>query len=263
MNESLSNEPALSSGPARKGFRDKLQNLRPAMKNRDIERHYFEKFSAAYKLPGGAAEYADRPDVLLRGKRTIGIEMTRFYLQPGGSPDSEQKQKPRREAVVSNAHTLHRDTGGRNFELTITFDPGKPITSARKKILPGELAALAASIDTANSGPIDADLLEGMPELSYVYLNSKEYDDAKWRVCQIYSLDLMSAEGLQEIVRDKESKTAEYLPCDAYWLLIIVDWRDNAQDQEISVKGVKIASDVFERIIIYKPGFEDIVEVWP
>jgi hypothetical protein len=34
-------------------------------------------------------------------------------------------------------------------------------------------------------------------------------------------------------------------------------------DQEISVEGVKIVSNVFERIVVYKPGFEDIVEVWP
>ena len=79
----------------------------------------------------------------------------------------------------------------------------------------------------------------------------------------MYSLDLMSAEGLEEIVREKESKAGEYVPCHAYWLVIIVDWRDNAQDQEISVEGVKIASNVFERIIVYKPGFEDVVEVWP
>jgi hypothetical protein len=238
--------------------------MRPSMKaNRDIERHYFEQFSAAYKLPCGSVEYADRPDVLMRGERTIGIEMTRFYLQPGGSPDSEQQHKPRRERVVSDAHKLHRGAGGKNFELTITFDSNTPITSARKKILPKELAALAASIGAGNSGPIDADLLEGLPEVSSIYLNSKEYDDAKWSVCQVYSLDLMSAEGLEEIVREKESKAAEYVPCDAYWLLIIVDWRDNAQDQEISVAGVKIASSVFERFIVYKPGFEDIVEVWP
>jgi hypothetical protein len=102
-----------------------------------------------------------------------------------------------------------------------------------------------------------------LPEVNSIYLSSKEYDDTKWSVCQVYSLDLMSAAGLEDIVREKGSKAAEYVPCDAYWLLIIVDWRDNAQDQEISVQGVKIASDVFERIIIYKPGFEDIVEVWP
>lgn len=239
-------------------------NLRPAVKtNQDIERHYFEQFRAAYKLPNGLTEYADRPDVLLKGARTIGIEMTRFYLQPGGSPDSEQKQGPRREGVVSDAHKLYREAGGKNFELTITFNPDRPITSARRRILPTELAAFAATIGAVESGAVDLDLLEGMPEVSSIYLNSKEYEDAKWRICQVYSLDLMSAEGLQEIVRDKESKAAEYMPCDAYWLLIIVDWRDNAQDQEISVKGVKIASDVFEKVIVYKPGFEDIVEVWP
>jgi hypothetical protein len=232
------------------------------MTNRDIERHYFEQFRGAYGLPNGAAEYADKPDVLLKGKRTIGIEMTRFYLQPGGSPGSEQQQKPRRERVVSDAHELHRDAGRKKFELTITFNPDRPITSARRKLLPKELAALAATLSADRSGPIDADFLGGMPEVHSIYLNGKEYDDAKWRVSQVYSLDLMSAEGLEQIVREKESKATEYAPCDAYWLLIIVDWRDNAQDQEINVAGVKIASSVFERIIVYKPGFEDIVEVW-
>jgi hypothetical protein len=239
-------------------------SLRPALKtNRDIERYYFEQFSEAYKLPNGTAEYADRPDVILKGERAIGIEMTSFYLRPGGSSDSEQKQKPRRDGVVSNAHKLHRRAGGKNFELTFEFNPDRPITSARKKILPKELAALAVSINAAESGPIDADLFEGMPEVSSIYLNSKEYENARWSVCQVYSVDLMSAVGLEKIVREKESKVVDYLPCDAYWLLIIVDWRDNAQEQEISVEGVKITSDVFERIIVYKPGFEDIVEVWP
>lgn len=231
--------------------------------NRDIERHYFEQFSAAYNLPNGAPEYADRPDVILKGERTIGIEMTRFYLQHGGSPDSEQQQKPYRERVVSDAHKLHHSTGGKKFELTIKFNPERPITSARRKVLPKELAAFAATLSTDESGAIDADLLEGMPEVSYIYLNSKEYDDAKWRICQVYSLDLMSAERLEEIVREKESKADKYLSCHAYWLLIIVDWQDRAQDQEIRVEGVRIVSNVFERVIIYKPGFEDIVEVWP
>jgi hypothetical protein len=50
----------------------------------------------AYRLPNGAAEYADKPDVLLKGERTIGIEITRFYLQPGWSPGSEQQQNSTR-----------------------------------------------------------------------------------------------------------------------------------------------------------------------
>jgi hypothetical protein len=233
------------------------------MTKRDIERHYFEQFRSAYSLPDGAVEYADKPDILIKGDRTIGIEMTRFYLRPGGLIGSEQQQKPRRDRVVSDALDLHRKASGKKFELTISFDPHRPITSARTKRLPKELAALAATLHTSKTGQIDRDLLTGMPEVHSIYLNSKEYDDARWSVCQVRSLDLMSPAGLKDIVTEKESKAVQYAPCDAYWLLAIVDWRDNAQDQEISVKGIEIASDVFEKIIVYKPGFEDLVEVWP
>jgi hypothetical protein len=74
----------------------------------------------------------------------------------------------------------------------------------------------------------------------------------------------MSADALRAIVRQKELKAADYAPCDGYWLLIVVDWADPAQDQEIILRdGLKLDSSVFERIIIYKPGFEDIVQVKP
>lgn len=70
-------------------------------------------------------------------------------------------------------------------------------------------------------------------------------------------------DGLERIIREKESKAADYSPCDDYWLLIIADWMDNAQEQEISVGHLKIASNIFQKIIVYKPGFEDILVVWP
>ena len=89
----------------------------PRKTNRDIERHYFEQFAKAYALPDGAPEYADKPDVMLKGARTIGVEMTNFYLQSGGSAGSEQRQRPLRQAVVTDAHKLFLDARGRKFEL--------------------------------------------------------------------------------------------------------------------------------------------------
>ena len=71
----------------------------------------------------------------------------------------------------------------------------------------------------------------------------------------------MSAARLQAIVAEKESKASDYASCDEHWLLIVVDWADSAQDQEITTFGLKLSSEVFEKIIIYKPGFEEIVEV--
>lgn len=85
--------------------------------------------------------------------------------------------------------------------------------------------------------------------------------DAKWQVMQTHGLDLMAVERLRKILREKEEKAQQYRPCDAYWLLVVVDWMDPAQDQEIRVDGISIRSDVFERVIIYKPHFEHVVEV--
>jgi hypothetical protein len=38
---------------------------------------------------------------------------------------------------------------------------------------------------------------------------------------------------------------------------------DPAQEQEIRIDGLTIASTVFDKIIVYKPGFEHIDEVKP
>jgi hypothetical protein len=84
---------------------------------------------------------------------------------------------------------------------------------------------------------------------------------AKWRVGQLHSPGLMNVERLTQIVRQKEAKASDYASCDAYWLVIVVDFINSAQEQEIRVEGVTVPSDTFDRIIVYKPHFEHIVEV--
>jgi hypothetical protein len=74
--------------------------------NKEIERDFFERFRRAYTLPAGAVSYGDKPDVTITGERTIGIEITRFYLQSGRDRFSEQQQRPLRSAVVSEAQSL-------------------------------------------------------------------------------------------------------------------------------------------------------------
>jgi hypothetical protein len=86
---------------------------------------------------------------------------------------------------------------------------------------------------------------------------------AKWALTQGHSFGLMSKPRLEEIVREKEEKARSYAPCDAYWLLIIVEFIDPAQEQEIRADGLTLTSDVFERIIVYKPRFEHVVEIMP
>jgi hypothetical protein len=229
---------------------------------REIERYYFERFRRAHVLPAGPVTYGDKPDVTLTGDRTIGIEITRFYLQSGRVPYSEQQQRPLRNAVVSEARDFYSRNGGKNIELTIAFEPRRPITPQRRKSLPEELAALAKVIDNSpTSGEVERRQFRAMPEVSLVYLNTREYADAKWQFIGSFRVGLMSQADLESIVRDKETRAAQYYKRDEYWLLIVVDPMDPAQEQEIRIEGLSSASTVFQKIIVYKPGFEHIVEV--
>lgn len=235
---------------------------RPMKPQQEIERGYFEQFRRASDLDA-IPSYGDKPDVILHLDRKIGVEITNFYLRPGHDGASEQRQRVRREDVITQARNRYRDDGGRGFELTIQFNPKRPIGSKRSAALIAELADLAKRIEDHPTGPVSPVLFERSPELLTVWLNAQEYLDATWRVVQVYPLDFVSTLALSRIIRDKEAKAKRYLPCDAYWLLIVVDWADPAQDQEIAVGELALSSSVFERIILYKPGFNEIIEVKP
>jgi hypothetical protein len=46
-----------------------------------------------------------------------------------------------------------------------------------------------------------------------------------------------------------------------YWLLVVVDFINPAQDQEIQIDGFdKIQTEVFEKIIAYKTLFGHVLE---
>ena len=229
------------------------------MKNTEIEQYYFEMFRRDYPLPEGAVEYGDKPDVILRGARTIGIEIRNFFLEDGSLPDSEQIQKKAREAVVAKAQLLYQAKGGKKFELTFAFDRSVPIRD--QTYVAQKISDLAATLQQSETGRLWRDDFRHIPELSFAYLNAIEYPDAHWRVSQVYDGVFMSLDKLRTIVDEKELKSKKYRPCDAYWLLVVVDFMDFAQDQEIGVESLAgLKSQIFEKIIVYKTCFGQIVE---
>jgi hypothetical protein len=247
----------------------------------EIERHYFEQFQNVFDLPEGQIEYGDKPDVTIPGARRIGIEITNFYLERGSLSSSEQRQAERRESVVSKAQDLYLKRGGKNVEFSFGFDKTHPIEDI--DALAGEIAGLASKLDCRHNGPIPRDQYRHIKELDFMYLFSghlKHSDrrdaralaqeiygqlkfEARWKVVQVHSHDLMATERLQEIVRAKETKIQQYSQCDAYWLLVVVDFIDAAQEQEIRVDDVSLISDLFEQVIVYKPAFEHVVCIIP
>lgn len=223
-----------------------------------IEVYYFEWFRRHYQLPEGTIVYGDKPDVILQGARKIGIEITNFYLDKGNLPGSEQVQSKRRKAVVSEAQRIYLANGGKRIELIFSFDKARPIQDQRK--LAKKIAELARRVEGFPTGTISIKNFEEIPELSFVY-NAGEYEDAKWRLGQGHSGQIMSRDKLLEIVSKKEAQSKDYQPCKAYWLVVVVDFIDPAQDQEIQIDGFeKIDSAVFEKVIVYRTAFGHVLE---
>ena len=67
---------------------------------------------------------------------------------------------------------------------------------------------------------------------------------------------------LKKIIQEKEHKAKEYQSAHAYWLLIVIDYMDRGQEQYILQDQLeRIPSNVFEKIFLYKTGYEQIIEV--
>ena len=231
-----------------------------SMSKREKERYYFELFRTHYPLPDGIVEYGDKPDVILQGKRRIGIEITNFFLEEGSLLQSEQVQKRARDEVVSKAQRIYQARNNRRFRLIFGFAKSIPIRD--RKELANKIADLATRVEAMEDGLIRRDVFQDIPELSFAYLLANENYVPRWRVSQLHSTPIMSLALLKEIIEAKEEKSKYYRRCDAYWLLVVVDFVDPAQDQEIQIQGFDtVGSEVFEKVLVYKTYFGHVLEI--
>lgn len=198
--------------------------------------------------------------MLIHGPLKVGVEIANLYISHGSNPASEQVQRPRRKQVIEKAQALHQANGGKRIELTVDFQPQHPITKIDP--LAQAIAALAMQVENKPSAQVSPVLFKHIPELRFVYCNSNEYPDALWRSSQCFAVPYLSVERLREVVSEKTHKLANYEKCDAYWLLLVVDFMDSAQDQELQWPvGEQPLGSPYERVLIYKPQFGQVLEV--
>jgi hypothetical protein len=163
----------------------------------------------------------------------------------------------RRNGVVEEAQRLYQSNGGRPVELTFGFDR---ISQQRRKALPRELAAFARRIEYKVSQTIILELDDAPEEVKFAW-NAGQYQNPTWQAQQVYRVGLMDKDRLELIIREKETKVRAYEPCDAYWLLIFVNFFNPAQEQEVRIDDPEVRSAAFEKIIVFKSVFNHIVEV--
>jgi hypothetical protein len=226
---------------------------------RGVERYYFEQFRKHYDLPPGVVEYSDKPDVRLNGAQIIGVEIARLYITDGGDYTSEQVQIARRDRVLEQAQLLHQQGGGKKIELTVDFDPAQPIVNIDDSAL--RLANLAHEIQLQPT-TLTGSLIGNAEGLRLVHHSGEEYPNAKWRAQKVYNTRPLDSARIKSLVAEKVEKSGGYDQCDEYWLLLIVDYFDPAQDQDLVLPSeFRLEQDTFRRVLIYKPQFGQVVQV--
>ncbi|MGA2223606.1 MAG: hypothetical protein ABSH41_04090 [Syntrophobacteraceae bacterium] len=231
--------------------------------NQEIEECYFNQFQKHYSLPPGEINFSDRPDVILSGERKIGIEITNFFLRSGNLPESEQVQAKLRKRIVSESQKIYLSGSSKKMEISLGFDMDCPIGDRKEQLrLIKDIVQLARQIEGIREGEVERSRYGHIRELSFVYINFEEYHDPKWQIVQTYSLPMMATERLKEIIENKETEAINYQKCDAYWLLCVIDFINRAQDQQIDSAGIAgISLKIFEKVIIYKTVFGEVVEI--
>jgi hypothetical protein len=222
--------------------------------NSEIEKYYFEKFRSQYVLPEGEIVYGDKPDIIIRGEKTVGIEITNLYIGANGG-----EQLSMRLNAVTRAQNYFKDKSGKNIEFSFGFNRKFPISGVAE--FTEKLALLAERFKDSEIGTVPRNSFSDIPELSFVYRGC-EYIDCEWQVSDTYSIPRMDKDRLVGVIRGKEKKAKEYAACDNLWLVVVIDCFNSAQDQEImNAKLDGIESNIFTKVVIYKTGEEQIVEV--
>ena len=223
------------------------------------ERAYFEQFRQHFDLPAGEVEYGDAPDVIVRGDRTVGIELANLYLVDGGDPTSLQQQRRFRERVIAVAQAHYEAAGGARFEFTIGFDPRTPVTHVDR--VGTALAEIALQAQVGDGGELLRSCHARTPEIHSINRTRSTYSDARWRGVQGFMVPLIDPKRVQDAVDAKLQKLPAYRRCDSHWLLLVVDFMDSAQDVELQWRAdAELRRGGFDRVLIYKPQFAEWFE---
>ena len=229
--------------------------------NLEIEKHYFDMFRQHFPLPNGRVIHQDKPDVIIIDEnKKIGIEIARLFSLPGSDKSSEQVQKKMREDVLKRAKKLYETTNTKKIELSISFNSEHPILNPKNTAT--AVANLAKKIHAFSTGSIPRNLFKNIPEIKYVTLISDTNASANWQIHQGYTGRSLMLDRLVELIAEKEAKLPGYEQCGEYWLLVIVDWFDLGQDQEIEwqIENKPIESS-FSKVIIFKTVFNQITDI--
>lgn len=227
---------------------------------KEIEKYYFECFSKNYPLPSGKIIHDDKPDFMIVGEQTLGIELSRLFLASGNDKESTQVQNAQRKSVLRKASDTYFEDGVAGLELLVGFNGSCPIRDIGHTAQ--ELVILARSLEGHLGGRVDETQFQHIEPISSIWLNWVEDVNPSWRLFQSGSVPLLSQDRVLSEIRRKEQVLPSYTSCDEYWLLLTINMIDTAQEQDLPrEEDLDPIPTKFARVYLFKPQMPEILSV--
>ena len=225
----------------------------------------FETWMAFDDLPETRTDGFSGPDLIADSQHgTIGIELSHVYQKNGTDPKALQNQLPLRKLLIHEANKIFMEKFGvcdRDVHFGFGRDGAIQGSRPRQKLAKELACFVQENIVNEEFGQLiwlDSELLEGCS----VFISSKTYEDAKWQECSVHETPVMDFDVLKNKISQKNKKLRHYIPCDQHWLLLVIDFWDSAQDQQLPRAGwPALASTGFDKILIFKTVENECLEL--
>lgn len=237
-----------------------------------MEMDYFNRFMKVFShVPKGHIEKSEEPDVKIydeTGRCVLGVEITNLYLKHGSDRTSEQQQVVFREQLIFAAQEMYEKRGLPKYQLLFDFDPDFPVfwyrSDAKNQSLVKRLIdciedfLIVVKPEKGYRKPFDS-----FPELSFLHVFRKpENEKMLWEIQQSYDIPRLHPEIITRAIHEKTRRLEHYQDCDQYWLLIVIDSWEPAQDQDIPRSfSMSVEQTPFEKIFVYKIFTGEVLEI--
>lgn len=239
------------------------------MANKRLERWHLEQLRTTLAdFPSGVVIEGESPDFTVQSDyRTVGVEITRFYLPPPDGERPQQEQQNLKDRVVRLAHQMHIEAGGPALYVSVFYQQRLAITKRDVPTMASAISKIVLEVALPASITDTPTIVTGsrLPsEINNIRI-TKSIDgrDQLWYASAGGWVAPVKPQYIREVIERKSSMVSvAKTKCDELWLVIISDRFSRAAPVELSEEAACYTyQKIFDRVFWIEPHAPRVFEL--
>lgn len=239
------------------------------MANKHLERWYLERLRTTFAdFPSGAVIARESPDFTVQSDyRTVGIEITRFYLPPPDEERPQQEQQSLKDRAVCLAHQMHMEAGGPALYVSVFYRERLAITKRDVPTMANAISKIVLEAPVPASITDTSTIVTGSrlpPEIISISITrSINGRDQLWHANAGGWVAPVKPQHIREVIERKSSMASvAKAKCDELWLVIVSDEFSRAAPVELSEEAADYTyQKIFDRVFWIEPHAPRVFEL--